>query len=54
MRVTGAADPTQPISETIAGKLPQKVISQIAALGYASYGNQMGIHAGEVREYFHP
>lgn len=54
MRVTGSSNPTEPISETLAGKLSQKTISQLAALWYSSYGNQMGIPAGEVREYFHP
>ncbi len=54
MRVTGAADPTEPISQTLAGKLSQRVISQLSALWYSSYGNQMGIHAGQVQEYFHP
>jgi len=54
MRVTWAADPTAPISETLSGKLAQSVISRLSALGYSSYGNQMGIHAGQVQQYFHP
>ena len=53
MRVTWAADPTAPISETLSGKLAQSVISRLSALGYSSYGNQMGIHAGQVKQYFH-
>ncbi len=54
MRVTGSADPTQPVSEKMANKLSQRVISQLAALGFASYGNQIGLAAGQVQEYFHP
>ncbi len=54
MRVTGAGNPTEPISVTLAGKLAQRTISKIAARGYASYGNQIGIHTGQVKEYFHP
>lgn len=54
MRVTGAADITKPVSETLHGKLAQKVISQKAAHGYSSYGNQIGLAATHVREIFHP
>jgi phosphoribosylformylglycinamidine synthase len=54
MRVTGGWDPTKPISQTIAGKLSGSVISTLAALGFSSYGNQIGLHAGEVKSYFHP
>ncbi|MFR2950364.1 MAG: AIR synthase-related protein [Collinsella intestinalis] len=48
MRVTGAADPTVPVSETIAGKLPQRKIVTTAAAGYSSYGNQIGLATGQV------
>ncbi len=54
MRVTGAADPTKPISETIQGKLPQRKIVQTAAAGYSSYGNQIGLATGMVDELYHP
>ena len=54
MRVTGAADPTVPVSETIEGKLPQKKLVLGAAQGYSSYGNQIGLATGEVREIYHP
>lgn len=54
MRVTGAADPLKPISETIKGKLPQRSITTTAARGYSSYGNQIGICAGIVDEIYHP
>ncbi len=54
MRVTGAADPTVPISETIPGKLPQRKITQTAAAGYSSYGNQIGLATGQVAEVYHP
>ncbi|MBD5336402.1 MAG: phosphoribosylformylglycinamidine synthase [Bacteroides sp.] len=54
MRVTGAADIWQPVSETMAGKLPQRVISLRAAGGYSSYGNQIGLATTHVREIFHP
>ena len=54
MRVTGAADPTVPISETIEGKLPQRKIVQTAAAGYSSYGNQIGLATGIVDELYHP
>jgi phosphoribosylformylglycinamidine synthase len=54
MRVTGAADPRTPFSETLPGKLPQKKICQIAAKGYSSYGNQIGLATGQVSEIYHP
>ena len=54
MRVTGAADPTVPVSETIEGKLPQRKLVQTAAAGYASYGNQIGLATGQVNELYHP
>ena len=54
MRVTGAADPTVPVSETIPGKLPQRKIVQTAAAGYSSYGNQIGLTTGMVDELYHP
>lgn len=54
MRISGAGDITQPISETRAGKLPQQVISKTAAHGYSSYGNQIGLATTYVRDYFHP
>ena len=54
MRVTGAADPTVPVSETIPGKLPQRKIVQTAAAGYSSYGNQIGLATGMVDELYHP
>ncbi|WP_297967273.1 phosphoribosylformylglycinamidine synthase [uncultured Anaerovibrio sp.] len=53
MRVTGAADPRRPISATIKGKLPQKKITQGAAAGYSSYGNQIGLATGQVAEVYH-
>ncbi len=53
MRVTGAADPTRPVSETIRGKLPQRKIVQTAAAGYSSYGNQIGLATGIVNEIYH-
>ncbi len=53
MRVTGAADPTRPISETMEGKLPQRKIVQTAAAGYSSYGNQIGLATGMVDELYH-
>lgn len=53
MRVTGAADPTVPVSETIKGKLPQRKIVQTAAGGYSSYGNQIGLATGMVDEIYH-
>lgn len=54
MRVTGAADPTVPVSETIAGKLPQRKIVTEAAKGYSSYGNQIGLATGQVAEVYDP
>lgn len=54
MRVTGAADPRTPISETLTGKLPQRKIVTSAAAGYSSYGNQIGLATGEVHELYHP
>ncbi len=54
MRVTGAGDITRPVSETMPGKLPQKVISRKAAHGYSSYGNQIGLATTHVREIYHP
>lgn len=52
MRVTGAADPTVPVSETMKGKLPQRKICQTAAAGYSSYGNQIGLATGIVDEVY--
>ena len=54
MRITGAADPTGPISETLHGKLPQKKLVTGAAAGYSSYGNQIGLATGYVKEIYHP
>ena len=54
MRVTGAADPTVPVSETLAGKLPQRKLVTTAAAGYSSYGNQIGLATGQVSELYHP
>ncbi|MBQ9880198.1 MAG: phosphoribosylformylglycinamidine synthase [Clostridia bacterium] len=54
MRVTGAADPTVPVSETLEGKLPQRKIVTTAAAGYSSYGNQIGLATGQVDEVYHP
>lgn len=54
MRVTGAADPTAPLSQTMAGKLPQRKIVTTAAAGYSSYGNQIGLATGHVAEIYHP
>ena len=53
MRVTGAADPTVPVGDTIPGKLPQRKIVQTAAAGYSSYGNQIGLATGMVDELYH-
>ena len=53
MRLTGAADPTRPLSETLAGKLPQRKIVTTAAAGYSSYGNQIGLATGIVDEIYH-
>ena len=54
MRVTGAADPTVPVSETMKGKLSQKKLVRGAASGYSSYGNQIGLATGYVKEIYHP
>ncbi|MDC0088119.1 phosphoribosylformylglycinamidine synthase [Akkermansiaceae bacterium] len=54
MRVTGAADPRTPFSETLPGKLPQRRICKEAAQGYSSYGNQIGLATGQVSEVYHP
>lgn len=54
MRVTGAADPTVPVSHTLAGKLPQRKLVTTAAAGYSSYGNQIGLATGQVQEIYHP
>ncbi len=54
MRVTGAADPTKSLSETLEGKLPQRKIVTTAAHGYSSYGNQIGLATGLVNEVYHP
>lgn len=53
MRVTGAADPTVPIEDTLKGKLPQRTITLGAAHGYSSYGNQIGLATGQVSEVYH-
>ncbi|MBQ1516604.1 MAG: phosphoribosylformylglycinamidine synthase [Clostridia bacterium] len=53
MRVTGAADPLKPVSETMKGKLPQRKIVTTAAAGYSSYGNQIGLATGQVDELYH-
>ena len=54
MRITGAADPTVPVSDTLKGKLPQKKLVRGAASGYSSYGNQIGLATGFVKEIYHP
>ena len=54
MRVTGAADPTRSVEETLKGKLPQKKLVRGAASGYSSYGNQIGLATGLVKEIYHP
>ncbi len=54
MRVTGAADPLKPVSETMPGKLPQRKLVTTAAAGYSSYGNQIGLATGQVQELYHP
>ena len=54
MRVTGAADPTVSVKETLKGKLPQKKLVRSAAHGYSSYGNQIGLATGAVKEIYHP
>ena len=54
MRVTGAGDPFTPLDQTLEGKLPQRKITQQAAKGYSSYGNQIGLTTGLVEEWYHP
>ena len=54
MRLTGAADPLTPVSETLPGKLPQRKIVTTASAGYSSYGNQIGLATGIVDEWYHP
>ncbi|MDE6597634.1 MAG: phosphoribosylformylglycinamidine synthase, partial [Clostridia bacterium] len=54
MRVTGCADPTEPLDKTLDGKLPQRVITKTAAAGFSSYGNQIGLATGQVEELYHP
>ena len=54
MRVTGAADPTMSVKDTMKGKLPQKKLVREAAHGYSSYGNQIGLATGAVKEIYHP
>lgn len=54
MRITGAADITQPFDKTLKGKLPQRVISKTATSGFSSYGNQIGLATGFVQEVYHP
>ena len=54
MRITGAADPTKPLNQTLKGKLPQRKIVTEAAHGYSSYGNQIGLATGYVKELYHP
>ncbi|MDO4590551.1 MAG: phosphoribosylformylglycinamidine synthase, partial [Slackia sp.] len=54
MRLTGAADPTVPVSDTLEGKLPQRKLVTTAAAGYSSYGNQIGLATGQVNELYHP
>ena len=54
VRITGAADPTRPLGETLPGKLPQRKIVREAAHGYSSYGNQVGLATGYVKEIYHP
>ncbi|MCI5662453.1 MAG: phosphoribosylformylglycinamidine synthase [Clostridia bacterium] len=54
MRVTGAADPTQPIENTLPNKLPQRRLVTTAAAGYSAYGNQLGLATGFVHEIYHP
>ncbi|ONI43643.1 phosphoribosylformylglycinamidine synthase [Candidatus Epulonipiscioides gigas] len=53
MRITGSGNPTEKIDQTIKGKLPQRQITTVAANGYSSYGNQIGLATGEVKEYYH-
>jgi phosphoribosylformylglycinamidine synthase len=53
MRITGSGDPTESLENTLPGKLPQRVITRGAARGFSSYGNQIGLPAGYIREYYH-
>ncbi|MCH4889927.1 phosphoribosylformylglycinamidine synthase [Acidaminobacter sp. JC074] len=53
MRITGASDPRKSIDQTLAGKLPQRTITTGATKGYSSYGNQIGVTTGHVKEYYH-
>ena len=53
MRITGAADPNEAFKDTLEGKLAQRVITKTAADGYSAYGNEIGIAAGEIKEYYH-
>ncbi len=54
MRITGCSDPNETFADTLEGKLPQRVITKTAANGYSAYGNEIGIAAGEIKEYYHP
>ena len=54
MRVTGCGDPREPVSETLPNKLPQRKLTNEAARGYSSYGNQIGLATGQVAEIYHP
>ena len=54
MRITGAANPLKPVSETLPGKLPQRKLVTTAAAGFSSYGNQIGLATGQVQELYHP
>ena len=54
MRVSGAGDPRRPFADTLPGKLPQRKICRVAADGYSSYGNQIGVATGQVAEVYHP
>lgn len=54
MRITGAANPFTPVDQTIPGKLPQRKLTTTAAAGYSSYGNQVGVAAGLIKEIYHP
>lgn len=54
MRITGAGDPRQVVQDTLVGKLPQRKLTTGAAKGYSSYGNQIGLATGEVKEYYNP
>jgi phosphoribosylformylglycinamidine synthase len=54
MRVTGSGDPRTPLGDTLAGKLPQRKITRTAADGYSTYGNQIGLASGLIRELYHP